>query len=151
MKTIGSILEFTLVVCLITTWGWVAQAADNKQPSRQLPVRMSWLMNKPAKSPMGQDYGKVADVVVVPRQGIGYVIIEYGGTLGIGEKLIPIPWKAVQMGDDKQVVIITVDKESLEKAPSFNPSEWPAFDEGAWDQEMMTFYSLDETDAEGKE
>jgi hypothetical protein len=48
---------------------------------------------------------------------IQFAIIGHGGLLGIGEKYVPVPWKAVQVTSEKQFTL-NIDKEKLKSAPT---------------------------------
>ncbi|MGB6063435.1 MAG: PRC-barrel domain-containing protein [Desulfomonilaceae bacterium] len=70
-------------------------------------------------SPQGEKLGKI---LVVDQEGtVRYAILSDGGLLGIGYKLIPIPWKALKPGKDKNTLVVNIDKKTLEKAPNFDP------------------------------
>src|SRR5512142_2622489 len=57
-------------------------------------VRLSKLMDAEIKSKSGEDLGKMEDVLINPTTGkIDFAVLGRGGFLGIGEKLVPIPWK----------------------------------------------------------
>ncbi|MHB8205037.1 MAG: PRC-barrel domain-containing protein, partial [Desulfomonilaceae bacterium] len=56
---------------------------------------------------------------------VKYAILSHGGLLGIGDKLIPIPWKALKLGKEKTTLVVNVNKGALEKAPNFDPKDWP--------------------------
>lgn len=44
----------------------------------------------------GKSLGRLAHLMIDPRDGrIAYAVIAYGGGLGIGERLHPLPWQAL--------------------------------------------------------
>ncbi len=97
-------------------------------------------------SPQGEKLGRI---LVVDQEGtVRYAILSDGGLLGIGYKLIPIPWKALKPGKDKNTVIVNIDKGTLEKAPNFDPKEWPKFTESDWQKEVEIYYELPALHAE---
>jgi hypothetical protein len=91
-------------------------------------------------SPQGEKLGKI---LVVDQEGtVRYAILSDGGLLGIGYKLIPIPWKALQPGKEKNTLVVNIDRKTLEKAPNFDPKEWPKFTEPEWQKEVEIYYEL---------
>jgi hypothetical protein len=75
---------------------------------------------------------------------LAYVVVSYGGLLGMGDKLFAIPWSAVRWSADKDYFMLNMDKEALKNAPGFDEDHWPA--SGAqWQQqrqELNRFYRV---------
>lgn len=58
-------------------------------------VRLSRLLDRDVRNPQGRDLGDIEDIVIDVRDHqILYVVIEYGGLLGIGDKLFAFPLQA---------------------------------------------------------
>jgi hypothetical protein len=99
-------------------------------------------------SPQGEKLGKI---LVVDQEGtVRYAILSHGGLLGIGHKLVPIPWKALKLGKEKNTLVVNIDKKTLEKAPNFDPKEWPKFTELDWQKEVEMYYELPAIHAENR-
>jgi sporulation protein YlmC with PRC-barrel domain len=74
----------------------------------------------------GENIGKVKDIMLDISSGkIEYVVIQFGGFLGIGEKLFAIPFQAFQLNTEEKVFILDEEKEFLENAPGFDKDHWP--------------------------
>jgi len=56
---------------------------------------------------------------------IEYVIIEFGGFLGIGEKFFAVPYKILDLDTDRHAYILNQKREVLENAPGFDKDHWP--------------------------
>jgi sporulation protein YlmC with PRC-barrel domain len=70
--------------------------------------------------------GDVKDIMLNLVDGsIEYVVIEYGGFLGIGEKFFAVPFKALHIHPDRHAFILNQSKEVLENAPGFDKDHWP--------------------------
>ncbi len=108
------------------------------------PVRMSLIMDKTVTNGLGQELGSIADVVVGPDSKVRFIILSHGGVLGIGDKLIPIPWKTVAIDEKNNRVHVDVNKKSLERAPNFSPEEWPSFTKAEWEKKIFTYYAIPE-------
>ena len=70
--------------------------------------------------------GEIKDIMIDLQEGkIEYLIIEFGGFLGIGEKYFAIPFKLLEVDSEKDAFILDQKKEVLEKAPGFDKDHWP--------------------------
>ena len=145
-KTSYSFLVFALSIVFAV---FVVAAEPQKTTTGQIsdqslkgPQRSSQLKGMSVKNPQGQNLGKIDDLVIADDGMVKYVILSHGGLLGIGDKLIPIPWKALKPGEDKKYLTVNITKETLEKAPNFDPKEWPAFTEPEWQKKVQVYYEL---------
>jgi hypothetical protein len=70
--------------------------------------------------------GEIKDVMLNLQDGkIEYVVIEFGGFLGIGEKFFAVPFKALALDTGRHAFILRQKKEVLENAPGFDKNHWP--------------------------
>lgn len=87
--------------------------------------RSSQITGMAVSNPQGEKMGKIDDLLIDHSGAVKYAILSHGGVLGIGNKLIAIPWRALKLDKEKRVLVVNVDKAGLEKAPSFDPADWP--------------------------
>jgi hypothetical protein len=64
-------------------------------------------------------------MVDVPSGRVAYVVLSFGGILGMGNKLFAMPWSAARVDEDRKCLILDVDKRTLESAPGFDKDNWP--------------------------
>ena len=70
--------------------------------------------------------GEVKDLMVNLQDGrIEYVVIEFGGFLGMGEKYFAVPFKALTLDTNRHAFILNQKREVLENAPGFDKDHWP--------------------------
>jgi len=70
----------------------------------------------------GKDVGKVERLMLDPKDGrVRTVVVQQGGTLGVGGKSIAMPWESVKLGQDGGKIIVTAEQQMLEQAPSASP------------------------------
>ncbi|MEP6748223.1 MAG: PRC-barrel domain-containing protein [Bacteroidota bacterium] len=70
--------------------------------------------------------GEIKDIMIDITKGtIEYVIIEFGGFLGIGIKYFAIPFNLLRVDTVRKMFIFNQKKEKLENAPGFNIDHWP--------------------------
>ncbi len=145
-----SLYLFALALSILLAGGSLAAEPSktaNDQPdgqSLQRPLRVSEIQGMTVLTAQGQKIGKIDELVIGTDGMVKYAILSHGGVLGIGDRLIPIPWKAVKQGKDEKTLIVNISKESLEKAPSFDPKEWPNFTEPDWRKRVEVHYELPE-------
>ncbi|MEO6550648.1 MAG: PRC-barrel domain-containing protein [Ferruginibacter sp.] len=74
----------------------------------------------------GEHLGQIKEIMINVQEGsIEYFIIEFGGFLGIGEKLFAIPFKLLEVDPENQAFIFDQKRETLENAPGFDKEHWP--------------------------
>lgn len=99
------------------------------------------LAGTPVTNMAGEDLGHIEEIMLDLRTGnVAYVVVSFGGILGIGSKLFAVPWQALQIDQDNEQVIMNVDRELLENAPGFDDDNWPQTAEPAWLGEVYTYY-----------
>lgn len=70
--------------------------------------------------------GKIQDIMLDITNGkIDYIIVEFGGFLGIGTKYFAIPFNMMKVDAEKKMYIFKGNKEMLEGAPGFDLAHWP--------------------------
>jgi len=73
-----------------------------------------------------ESMGKIEDLMIDLATGkIEYVVIEFGGFLGMGIKYFAIPFAMLQVNPEKKLFVFNQPKERLEKAPGFDLAHWP--------------------------
>lgn len=77
----------------------------------------------------GERLGRIESFMVDKYSGrVAYAVLTFGGTLGVGGSLFPLPWSYLTYDVDKDGYVLNLSKEELEGAPRFKPSEAPEFD-----------------------
>ncbi|MDO1446466.1 PRC-barrel domain-containing protein [Rhodocytophaga aerolata] len=89
----------------------------------------------------GEHLGKIKDLMVDLESGsITYVVIEYGGFLGMGEKLFALPLKALKLDQVNRKFTLNIDRALFEKAPGFDKHHWPATNSHEYFQEVGSYW-----------
>lgn len=85
--------------------------------------------------------GKIEDIVVDADSGrILYAVVDFGGFLGIGNKLFPVLWLALAALPSGEV--LDKSKEQLQKAPGFDKNNLPDVGDRHWDTRVMHFHRV---------
>ena len=70
----------------------------------------------------GKDVGKVERLMVDPKDGrVRTVVVQQGGTLGMGGKSVSMPWESVKVGQDGDRIVVTAEQQMLEQVPAASP------------------------------
>jgi len=86
-------------------------------------IRASKLIGINVTSNQGENLGQVQDIVFDPQTGkIRFALVGQGFMAGLGDKLIPVPWQAVNVRSEREFAL-NVDKAKLQSAPSWSQSE----------------------------
>jgi hypothetical protein len=101
-------------------------AADlTPQPVSQVNVttladgfRSSKLVGAPVVNDANQSIGKIDDLLVGRGDKVLYAVLSVGGFLGVGSKLVAVPYASLQIGA-KDVVLPGGNKDQLKSLPEF--------------------------------
>jgi len=121
--------------------------ADNNHLSKTVDAmnhaRISTLEDMHVRNAAGEDIGKIRDLVIDVNSGkVVYAALDFGGFLGIGDKLFAVPWHSLQVkGTDKdQYLMLNITKERLKEAPGFDKNHWPDTANATWASDVDQFY-----------
>ena len=108
-----------------------------------LAVKTSNIVGTRVVSRTNEDLGKVEEVVIDVFNGrIAYLVLSFGGFLGLGEKLYAVPWKALHYDNETQVYVLNLTKDQIERAPGFEKETWPEFTDERWNRTVHDYYEL---------
>ena len=62
--------------------------------------------------------GKVDDLIIVPDGKVPVLILSVGGFLGVGTKLVAVPYESLKM-QDKKLLLTGATKDTLKTLPEF--------------------------------
>lgn len=89
----------------------------------------------------GENLGSIANFLVNKHSGmVEYVIMSFGGFLGMGEKYHPLPWKALTYDPSMGGYVVDLDKRQLENAPTYERSEAPDWGDPSYGRQIDDFY-----------
>jgi sporulation protein YlmC with PRC-barrel domain len=89
----------------------------------------------------GDDVGKIKEIMLDVHTGrIAYAVMSVGGFLGIGDKLLAIPWNALALDTDRKCFQLSVPSETVKNAPGFDKDHWPAMADMTWATELHSYY-----------
>jgi sporulation protein YlmC with PRC-barrel domain len=107
-------------------------------------VRASKVLGESVVNRQSDNMGTILELVIdAAKSRVTYAVLNFGGILGIGNKLLAIPWEAFEFSGIGNKVIINVDKEKLVSAPGFAENEnWPDFSDTLWGECIYNYYDF---------
>lgn len=109
----GSVLSIVLVVFI----GFIASsaAAEQEQPAG---IRASKLMDHPVINAKGEQILEIDDLILRRNGNVKRVVLSCCGFLGLGAKRVAVPFRNLQIKDDK--IIYDITEEEFKQMASFN-------------------------------
>src|SRR5262245_58157239 len=140
MKKIGALLSVISLLSMV--WAVGAFAADKEVPWQL--IKGSTFIGGNVENPQGQNLGDVKDVVIDRASGrIVDAVVSFGGFLGMGDKLVAVPWGAcTQRRPAKETFVLAMDKELLKNAPGFDKNNLPQMASREWVTNLYTYYNV---------
>ena len=78
----------------------------------------------------GDHLGTVDHMMLDKISGqVEYVVMSFGGFLGIGNKLFALPWSVLTVDEMLRCFVVNATRESLAKLPGFDKDHWPDLDD----------------------
>jgi sporulation protein YlmC with PRC-barrel domain len=91
----------------------------------------------------GEDLGKIEAIMLDVTSGrIAYGVLSFGGFLGMGKKLLALPWGTLTLDAVEKRFILDASKETLENAEGFDKDHWPSMADPAWATGLHSYYNV---------
>ncbi len=108
-------------------------------------IASSKVEGTPVFSRAGEQLGTVYNFMVDKITGqVAYVVMSFGGFLGIGESYHPLPWRALTYDTRLGGYVVDIDKDRLADAPHYGAGEDP-FVDAEYGAKVDTYYKTTPT------
>jgi hypothetical protein len=119
-----------------------AARADGAEGSAHRLIASNRVEGTAVYDRQGEKLGRIEYFMVDKVTGqADYAVMSFGGLFGLGGKHYPLPWDMLDYDPDKGGYVVTLDKDKLEKGPSFNAGEEPEFDR-RYDENVYDYYGV---------
>lgn len=89
----------------------------------------------------GEKLGTVDHMMIGKLSGrVEYVVMDFGGFLGMGEKHHPLPWDALTYDTEKGGYVVNIDKARLKDAPTIDRNTQPTTYDRHFGDKVYTYY-----------
>lgn len=116
-----------------------AESRSNRDEVTDYVRRAGQIAGIEVRGRNGQELGKIEDLVFDIRSGtVEYAALSCGGFLGIGDKLIAVPYRELAFHTDTEgntYAVLRVDEKSLKGVTGFDPDKWPNMANPQWRQQ----------------
>jgi sporulation protein YlmC with PRC-barrel domain len=92
---------------------------------------------------MGEDLGQVQNFMLDMNSGeIAFVIVSFGGFMGISDKWFAIPWDAMTWSPESKRFVLNMAKEMLTNAPGLDKRHWQEQVDTRWLAESAEYFGF---------
>jgi len=84
--------------------------------------RVSKVLGATVVNDTNEQVGTIDDLIVTPNHSVPYAVLSVGGFLGMGTRLVAVPYDSMKVGNNK-IVLSGATKESLTMLPEFTYAE----------------------------
>jgi hypothetical protein len=89
------------------------------------------------------ELGAVRHVMIDVASGrVAYAVLGFGGVFGIGEALLPVPWRALFHDHDRETLVLDIARERLERAPRLDAGELMRLSDPIHARVIAEFYGV---------
>lgn len=125
MKKLGAALVAGLMTA--TTLGGIALAQGKPQTIAVVDVkglstgyRGSKVIGSDVRNDANDKIGTIDDIIIARADFVPYAIVSVGGFLGIGNKLVAVPYRELKpRNDNKSFILPGATKDELKSLPEF--------------------------------
>jgi sporulation protein YlmC with PRC-barrel domain len=105
-------------------------------------VKSGEIVGVKVKNAENENLGEIAEVVIEKQSGkVSYLVLDFGGFLGFGNKFFAIPWNRFLYNNKEDCFILNIDKQHLKDAPGFDKDHWPNFSAPEYITTITSYYT----------
>lgn len=113
------------------------QAAPNTASLRGMLLSTETLLGTDVKNAQGEELGEIRQLMIDPANGrVLYAVVAMGGFLGLGEKSILVPWRAMEVARDGNSIVLNVSRQVLQEMSNYEPGQDAELAERRWREGM---------------
>ncbi len=115
--------------------------ASAEFPSSSQIRRASHLLGAGVHNQQNEKLGDIKDLMVdLPSGRVPFAVLSSGGLLGVGDQLVAVPVSSFAQSTDDRTLVLNMDKQRLQSAPSFARNNWPDMNDPTWSSRVYSFY-----------
>jgi sporulation protein YlmC with PRC-barrel domain len=114
---------------------------DQPAASRGMLVPVDWVLTSRVVGQDRERLGEISELIIAPaRDRVDYALLEHGGLLGMGEHIIPVPWRSLEWDNMNRVLQLPVTSERMSSAPTIDKNDWANLGQPAWRTKVDDFF-----------
>ena len=109
--------------------------------NHRLTLSASSLIGDKVNNAQDENIGSLKELMIDVQSGrVAYGVLDFGGILGLGNKLFAVPWQAFSVDEENKLLRLDVDKDRLKNAEGFDQNNWPDITDSEWSQKVHDYY-----------
>lgn len=89
----------------------------------------------------GEKLGSIDAMLIDKQSGqVRFVVMSFGGFLGIGERYHQLPWTGLTYDTDRKGYVVNISHDNLKNAPAFSRDELAGFDYDRQSASIEAYY-----------
>ncbi|UEM22644.1 PRC-barrel domain-containing protein [Skermanella mucosa] len=127
MRTPVTLAATCFLAFAVPAWAQQATspATHEDMPAQEGPLatnnEVESLIGTDAVAADGRKVGTIENLLIAPDGRIDYVVLEWGGVAGLGERQVAVPWNEVVLSDDNSQAVIDKTQAQLEEMQRYDP------------------------------
>lgn len=119
----------------------MATQTNTRTTNERRTLRIGTLIGDPVRNAEGEKLGDLKEIMLDVNSGrIAYGVLDYGGLMGMGNKLFAVPFDRFVVDEQGNALVLDVPKETLKNAEGFDKNDWPDTADPAWERRIHDFY-----------
>ena len=95
------------------------------------------------RRPNGERLGHIERLMIDKLTGkVSYAILSFGGFLGLGSDLLPLPWGRLNYSTKLEAYVLDIEDEELRSAPSFRADKDFDWGDRSLETELHRYYGV---------
>jgi hypothetical protein len=91
----------------------------------------------------GERLGHIERLMIDKLTGkVSYAILSFGGFLGLGSDLLPLPWGRLNYNTELEAYVLDIEDEELRSAPSFRADKDFDWGDRSLETELHRYYGV---------
>jgi len=91
----------------------------------------------------GERLGHIERLMIDKLTGkVSYAILSFGGFLGLGSDLLPLPWGRLNYNTELEAYVLDIEDEELRSAPSFRADKDFDWGDRSQEAELHRYYGI---------
>lgn len=98
--------------------------ASSKPAQQETMVSSNTIVGATVKNPQGEELGEIEELMIDPQTGtVKQAVLALSGGWLTETKRVALPWETLKVGLGKDELVVEMDKEQLQQAPSVSVIE----------------------------
>jgi len=119
------------------------ESGDRASARSGMLIPSEWATGSKVLGTEREKVGDINDLLVTRRNGrVAYALVGHGGVLGIGEKVIAVPYPAFGWDMDSHDFSLPVTKAQLAAAPTLEAGEWKTLSDSSRADTAFRYFNI---------